>query len=196
MDSVNIETQATKQQRGPERRCKWCGNPLVKDIVVFCSIVCRNRGNAFKKRKPMTLERLFARCKRDDNGCLVYQGPLNHNGHGVAGNGQLAHREAWRLANGPIPPVICVCHRCDNPACLEPKHLWLGTNSDNQRDKVCKGRQAHVGRRFTDSDIARMQSLHSSGATARSIARRFSSSEHYIHKILAGRARKPRTRNT
>lgn len=51
-----------------------------------------------------------------------------------------AHRVAWESANGPIPACLMVCHRCDNPACCNPSHLFLGTNRDNVDDMVAKGR--------------------------------------------------------
>lgn len=53
-----------------------------------------------------------------------------------------AHRVAWRLAFGDIPDGMMVCHRCDNPSCVKPSHLFLGTASDNQRDSADKGRTA------------------------------------------------------
>jgi hypothetical protein len=59
---------------------------------------------------------------------------------------QLAHRRAWEVANGPIPDGLQVLHRCDVRACVRVEHLFLGTNDDNVRDKVEKGRHA-FGRR-------------------------------------------------
>lgn len=57
-----------------------------------------------------------------------------------------AHREAWEKANGPIPPGMFILHRCDNRACREPEHLFLGTHKDNMEDMMSKGRSCR-GRR-------------------------------------------------
>lgn len=55
---------------------------------------------------------------------------------------RLAHRVAWEITRGTIPPTFCVCHRCDNPPCVRPDHLFLGTARDNIADMLAKGRQA------------------------------------------------------
>lgn len=59
------------------------------------------------------------------------------------GRRQLAHRVAWQLTNGAIPPGLVVCHHCDNPRCVRPDHLFLGTLNDNMQDAKLKGRLVH-----------------------------------------------------
>lgn len=60
----------------------------------------------------------------------------------VGGKSKYAHRLMWEEVNGPIPHGMCVLHRCDNPPCIRPDHLFLGTKADNVRDMIAKGRDA------------------------------------------------------
>jgi hypothetical protein len=55
----------------------------------------------------------------------------------------------WELTNGPIPAGMHVCHHCDNPPCCNPAHLFLGTNTDNIKDRVAKGRSGHTNAKLT-----------------------------------------------
>ncbi len=76
--------------------------------------------------------------------CWPWNGTRNAKGYGTLshkGKKLWAHRLSWQLANGrPVPEGMLVCHRCDNPQCVNPAHLWIGTVGDNTRDAVEKGR--------------------------------------------------------
>lgn len=76
-------------------------------------------------------------------GCLEWTAGKSHFGYGkyhIKRVGFATHRIAWVLAHGPIPDGLCVCHRCDNPPCLNEDHLFLGTMADNHADMRAKGR--------------------------------------------------------
>src|SRR5678816_1649164 len=86
-------------------------------------------------------------CPEPNTGCWLWTGSTNPSGYGQlfrswrkGSRPALAHRIAWELFNGPIPDSIFVCHRCDTPSCVNPKHLFLGTCSDNMQDCSKKGR--------------------------------------------------------
>lgn len=81
--------------------------------------------------------------KSDVEGCWNWRGRLSDKGYGklrVDGKLKRAHRWAYELHHGPFDSALSVCHRCDNPSCVNPSHLFLGTHQDNMSDRRSKGR--------------------------------------------------------
>lgn len=94
-------------------------------------------------RRPLA-DRFWSKVhKAQPNECWLWTGTKNQLGYGDFDN-MRAHRVSWTLANGPIPPGLCVLHQCDNPPCVNPAHLRIGTLKDNTMDAWAKGRHCMV----------------------------------------------------
>lgn len=112
-------------------------------------------GKLTKPRRVKSLaDRFWAKVdKRGPDECWLWTGCRKKAfGYGKIGEGRmgqrtlLAHRVSWEITNGSIPDGAMVLHRCDNPPCVNPRHLFLGDQLDNMRDMVSKGRQRYQGR--------------------------------------------------
>lgn len=108
------------------------------------------------------------------------------------GRKQTAARVVWAMFNGVIPDAMCVLHRCDNPACVNPGHLFLGTKQDNMADKKAKGRcpkgVEQPGSKLTEFCVKMMRELRfKKGATVRSIAKQFGVSAGLACLVINGK---------
>jgi hypothetical protein len=146
---------------------------------------------------PTFQDYFWSRCIRSSNGCLEWQGSRNYHGYGeicVSGKAQSTHRVAWMIMHGLVPDGMCVLHRCDNPSCCDPVHLFLGTKKDNSRDMAAKGRNSITGygernlsAKLTAIQIQEIRSAyvsrsHEFGQCA--LARRFGVSQAQIGRIV------------
>lgn len=102
----------------------------------------------------------------------------------IDGKPQRAHRVSWRLTKGPIPKGKQVLHRCDNRLCVNPGHLFLGTNAVNAADMARKNR--HGSSKLTDSQVAEIVA---SNALPRFLARQYGISINHVYRIKRGISR-------
>lgn len=133
-------------------------------VPQYCSTYCRLRARWLSNRDPLLgpvrprsrppQERFWSLVDKSGD-CWNWRGSPTTNGYGrmmtIGGLRVGAHRISWTIHNGPIPDGLMVCHRCDNPRCVRPDHLFLGTAYDNNIDSFVKGRRA--GRVFPRSGI-------------------------------------------
>ena len=127
-------------------------------------------------------------------GCLEWTGGTTRYGYGRIRIGQrlyLAHRVAFIRAYGLIPEGQYVCHQCDNPACCNPEHLFLGTQFDNMADMYRKGRepnklgQKNPAAKLTDDDVRQIRKMYAAGGVSYSaLGRKFGVSTVMIGLIV------------
>lgn len=165
-------TPRRKMRPSVERSCQKCGATFrVPQSAVdrgrgkYCSRKCAGTGKA-----PNRPSDLWDRLDKSGD-CWIWTGPKYESGHGTmgyCGRYDGTHRLAWRFARGPIPEGMYVCHHCDNPACCNPDHLFLGTPIESVQNAVRRGR--HGYRKLTEEGVKRIRARHESGETQTSIA--------------------------
>jgi hypothetical protein len=108
----------------------------------------------------------------------------------VGGKRVKAHRYSWALHYGPIPDGLCVCHRCDNPSCVNPGHLFLGTHAANMADAARKGR-VHMGEDngtalLTENEVLEIVERCRAGETVMEVANDYGVSSGCIYSLIRG----------
>ncbi len=114
------------------------------DLVEYYSNLPRKSESS---RSDTLLLRFWQKVEKNPEGCWSWTATIDRGGYGSIGTPtglEYAHRLSWIIHNGPIPNGLFVLHHCDNPPCVRPDHLFLGTHQDNQDDRLRKGRR--IGR--------------------------------------------------
>lgn len=143
------------------------------------------------------ISRFFEKVNKTDS-CWLW---TSNKGYGRFWNGSKlvgAHRFSYEYHNGKIPEGMYVCHSCDNPSCVNPEHLFLGTQKENMLDKIEKGRVGSTslryrgenayGAKLTNAQAMEIRKLYSPGVNKRSLMRLFKVGRKTIDKILEGKS--------
>lgn len=175
--------------------CQQCGvrfdaraSEVRRGMGKFCSRACMGRSTR------MTLDEFMARVEKRESGCWEWTGVIIPDGYGQVGcRHKKTHRVAYELMVGPIPDGLCVLHRCDNPPCVNPDHLFLGTVADNNADRDAKGRHralqgsANGSAKLDERRVCEIREMLRNGVRGVDIAREFGVSPSAVSLIATGR---------
>jgi hypothetical protein len=194
--------------------CKICGKCFEwkknhkNHVRKYCSKNCayevlRNRNESQFRWDDLSEEEKLVKMKDNleerlikKDCCWEWKGGKDKDGYGqmqISTGNKLtkAHRVSWMVYKGDIPKGIKVCHKCDNPPCCNPDHLFLGTTKDNSADMTLKGRSTRGSKNATsklkDDDIPKIRQLISLGVTLTRIAKDFGVSVSTICEISKGK---------
>ena len=189
----SVACASAARRTWPDRDCAKCGKTFRTrpGKVKYCSDACYRKGRFGDSDE----DRFWAKVEKTD-GCWLWKGCLSRFGYGTflfRGKGELAHRVAWAITHG-APPEQCLLHRCDNPACVRPDHLFPGTQKDNALDREMKGRggdkSAPKAPDFTPDQVRRIRELSSSGVPGTQIASQFGVSPLRVYFVIGRRTYK------
>lgn len=157
------------------------------------TFTCQSRKLKYKNSRDV-LESGFL--KREPDDCWEWLRSLSPFGYGKAWwNGKMyqAHRLSWEAYNGEIPDGLCVLHRCDNPKCINPSHLFLGSHKDNNKDMAKKGRHwdcrgsNNPRTNLTEENILEIRSLIQKGVSPLEISTMYNVNRPVIYEIKSGK---------
>ncbi len=141
-------------------------------------------------KTPTPKERFWSKVNKTDT-CWEWIGVKNKDGYGITEINRKtyrAHRASWEIHYGEIPKGMYVCHHCDNPPCINPNHLFLGTQKDNIHDMLKKERrpsrkgEKNYSAKLTESQVRNIRKLWKAGnLTQRKIAEVFN-----VHRTMIG----------
>jgi HNH endonuclease len=142
--------------------------------VRFCSRKCQGLGRPQRTPEQIAADFWSKVIRSEGDGCWIWTGAMSGDGYGqlgVLGWRTGAHRFSYELTNGAIESGLRVLHRCDNPPCVRPNHLFVGTQADNVLDMVSKGRRSPtVGARNPNAKLSDDQVMAIRASTGRTDA--------------------------
>lgn len=175
------------------RKDGWTQQAIADDLGVSQNTIGRRMKEAgLTTRKSLSYEEAFWIKVKKTKKCWIWHGSINRNGYGYY-RGKTAHSVAYRLRRGIIPSDMEVCHTCDNRACVNPLHLFVGTRKDNMQDCISKGRQNKAvfargeqqgNSKLTRKEVEHIRGLCAAGHTQTSVAEKFGVTQACISHIV------------
>lgn len=192
--------------------CGFCGEVGFKTREQYSALLTKNKRNnnlnapmlhyecvvpyVAKLKMARLEERFWSFVDKSPNqgpngDCWEWQGKRDQDGYGrfsVQNKAFKPHRFSYKLANGKLPEDLLVCHSCDNPPCVNPKHLFLGSNRDNMQDMVNKGRslkgEANRVSKLNGGKVKFIRNLYKNGYNCAQISRMFKMDSSTIGDIV------------
>jgi hypothetical protein len=198
-----IEARRAERKADPVRRCSVPGCDRAYDTQGYCArhyMALRRNGDPTLVLQHQvhgkTLAERVAMYTKRARWCWEWTGTRNPAGYGlinVRDSPRLAHRVAYTLANGSIPLGMSVLHKCDNPGCVRPDHLFIGTLADNNADMRTKGRQRGPSLKGSTNPNAllteaKVRAIRKSNAKGTDLARKYGVTETTISSIRLRRS--------
>lgn len=189
---VNCGTVFFRKKEGP---AKWATRAC-------CSTKC-NGVVLSRNTPPSDPADFWSRVNKGD-GCWMWTGAKmkKRRGYGAVrwdGITKYTHRVSWEITNGEIPDDMIVCHRCDNPPCVRPDHLFLGTDKDNYDDMVAKGRRVvrvlsgeeSASAKLSNAQVETIREEYRAGGTSTpKLGRKYGISQTHAYDIVNRKARR------
>jgi hypothetical protein len=176
--------------------CRFCERPVVGRGLCRRHYMQERRGgrlDEYRVRERPLKDRFLAKVKKTKD-CWLWVGHSNGYGYGLIwrdGAAVRAHRVAFELFCGSVSADEVVCHRCDNPKCVNPLHLFKGTRLDNNRDAAAKSRtpsgDRHWATRLSDTDISEIRN---SSLRVCDLAAKYGVHQSHISKVRSGLRRR------
>ena len=168
-------------------------------IVNLGDVVDKIVENRIKEKENKNLNKFFEKVKKTET-CWLWTGATSESGYGAfgyRGKWMRANRVSFLIHKGEIPEEMLVCHSCDNPQCVNPDHLFLGTPTDNMNDMIKKGRskfqpkgEKNTACKLTDKQVLEIKEMRKNKIAAKEIAKKFNISADYVYEISYGKHRK------
>jgi len=153
-------------------------------------------------RWPSQIQRFWSKVITKTNCCWLWSGRKTSSGYGRLmwdGREIGAHQISWIIHNGPIPHGLWILHKCDNPSCTNPDHLFAGTHSDNMKDAIVKGRfkfnrkrkfgEDNASHKLSKEQVNEIKILVGNGLTHQHVANGFGVHQSTVTRIVNGEKR-------